>query len=92
MTSKLEQAQQGVASMILDELQGYERFRLWVEANYQIHVMLNDTEQCIEVKVIEEDFAIAQEKLSRLVRDRMAKNEDKIQIAGIDVLEKLKKI
>ena len=78
-----------ISALILDELQSYERFCIWVEANYQIHLLTNDEEERVEVKVIENDINLAQENLARAVKNALDNREDKIQVVGADVLKKL---
>jgi hypothetical protein len=76
--------------MVFEELLSYPRFCLWVEANYQIHRFINHDEKRIEVKVIEEDLALAQQNLARSVKDAMGEKESKIQVVGAEALSKLK--
>lgn len=84
-----------IAAMILDELMTHERFAIWLAANYQVHVMMNKEEERIEVKVIEEDLAHAEQSLAKSVKDIVeAREADKpqIELAGADVLDKLPRV
>ena len=85
------EAQKVINALILDELQSYPRFCLWVEANYQIHLLQNDEERRIEVKVIEEDIVHAQQKLTDLLSQK-TKDAPQVQLASSADLDKLKKL
>lgn len=80
MDAKVTEYPEAVKVMILDELLSYERFKLWVTANYSVHIFKNDEEKRIEVKVLEEDIALAQNTLSRLVKEKLKENNNKIMV------------
>lgn len=80
--------------LVLNELTSYPRFRMWVEANYQVHVFKNDTTKRVEVKVIEEDMYLANQKLSAAVQAELKlreSNESRIQVVSPAVMANLTK-
>lgn len=81
-----------IRALILEELESHERFRLWVEANYQIHIAVDDETKAIGVKVIEEDMAHAAANLSRAVNEILESREPTIEIAGAGALKQLDKL
>jgi hypothetical protein len=67
---------------------------MWVEANYQVHVFKNDTTKRVEVKVIEEDMYLANQKLSAAVQAELKlreSNESRIQVVSPAVMANLTK-
>lgn len=81
-----------IAAMIMDELMTHERYAIWLAANYQVHVMMNEEDKRIEVKVIEEDLAHAEQNLARSVKEIVEARKQQapqIELAGADVLDKL---
>lgn len=89
LTEDTTAAENHIRAMILSELESHERFRIWVEANYQIHVGVDTENKSIGVKVIEEDMAHAQANLSRLVKARLDEREGAIEVVGASALKNL---
>ena len=79
-------------SELIDQLIESDRFEQFLSINYDIKKVFDDDTKTIRLQIMEVPHSVAQDRIAEEAKKKVEDEQGGIQIAGADVLEKLKKI